>query len=291
MDIPAPLETLVYRDREQHGLQMRFVSVNDLALNDEAARSLVNVRLGLTSLVAPWGFWREVGNIKRESVSCIFVTAKEDLPVEESESKSKSNSVQEAGDSEGEVPTEESMPPKPKSLMKYSVQVDGGSMKIHPVLNLKLPLTQFSGERSSEAGMFFETMLDKLQFAYGEKYPPNKKGLSLQQLAALPESVRLRILLCLEDLEPLEQALELKKESNSFRRCRSVNKGIVKMAKKLVKATKSSRKKNPREESSVTRRQEIMTQLMKLDDNKLDELWSVHQKHEKKLAKKRNTQS
>jgi hypothetical protein len=70
-----------------------------------------------------------------------------------------------------------------------------------------------------------------------------------------------------------------------------VNKGIVKMAKKVAKAAKSSRKKNPRKESSVTRRQEIMIELTKLDDNELDELWSVNQKHLKKLAKKRNTQS
>ena len=47
------------------------------------------------------------------------------------------------------------------------------------------------------------------------------KGLSLQQLAVLPETVRLRILLFLKDLRPLEAALGLPPSSNSFLRCRS----------------------------------------------------------------------
>jgi hypothetical protein len=173
--------------------------------------------------------------------------------------------------------------------MTYKVQIDGGSMAMHPVIHTKVPLTQFAGELSSETGIYFETLLEKLMFEYGETQPPSKKGIiSLKQLATLPESVRMRILLCLDDLGPLEQALELKKESNLFKRNRSVNKGILKMAKKLSKSAKSSssRRKYQRAESRLSRRRELMAQVMKLDDNELDDLWSLHQKHKKKLAKK-----
>ena len=289
LEIPAPLETLIYRDREQHGLQLGFVSVVDQQ-NDKTIRSRVNARLGLTSVVVPFGFWRGFGKLAREIDSCISIQKqKEEAPGEEPVWNSGRTT---SGDSVATA-TESVSLPKPKSLMKYTIQIDGGSLKIHPVLNAKVPLTQFSGEQSSESGIFFETMLEKLQLSYGQKEPSIKKGLSIQQLAALPESLRMRILLCLENLEPLEEALQLKKETNSFRRCRSVNKGIVKIAKKMAKAAKASGKKHlqPHREPSSIGRQEIMTQLMKLDDSELDELWSVHQKHQRKLAKKRISQS
>jgi hypothetical protein len=282
MDIPPPLETMIYKDRERHGLQFRFISVNNPAPKDDAARSLINVRVGLSSVVVPWGFWRDINSVRLQMVRVIIGQKNEDLPKVESESDAskKDEKVQEA-------PPKESMPPPQKSLMTYSVQIDGGNMVMHPVINMNLPLTQFSGERSSESGIFFETMLEKFRFVYGEKEPPNKKGLSLQQVAALPESVRLRILLCLKDLHPLEEALQIKKEVNPFRRTRAVNKGILKMAKKLSKSAKLSKKKQRRDTSGPTpRRQEIMTELMKLDANEMDELWSLHQKHQRKLARK-----
>ena len=274
LDIPPPLETLVYQGRERHGLQLRFRSLDDPTNQDEASRSHVFARLGSMNLAAPYGFWREFFRVYKNAVSCIKETPNEESSIGKKASKADDSSV-----------------PRPKSLMKYSVQMDGGRMVMDPLMNVKLPLTHFSGEKSSESGFFLETILNKMRFAYGKTEEPNRRGFSLQRLAALPENIRLRILLCLEDLGPLEQALELKEEKNSFRRCRSVNKGIVKIAKKLARSSKSSRKKTSRGDFHSTRRQEIMTELMKLDDNELDELWSVHQKHLKKVAKKKSSQS
>jgi phage regulator Rha-like protein len=36
-----------------------------------------------------------------------------------------------------------------------------------------------------------------------------------------------------------------------------------------------------------SRRQHVLNEIMKLDDSELSEMWSVHQRHQKKLAKKR----
>jgi hypothetical protein len=131
-----------------------------------------------------------------------------------------------------------------------------------------------------------------LQVSYGKVDPssiPVVKGLSLPQLAALPDSVRMRILLFLKDLSPLERALQVKKESNSFLRCRAVNKGIIKMSKKVTKSNKSSSRRTPtqKKEPSTTRRQELMTEILKLDGNELEEMWASHNKNLRKHAKKR----
>jgi hypothetical protein len=95
----------------------------------------------------------------------------------------------------------------------------------------------------------------------------------------LPDGVRLRILLFVEDLEPLEKALGVKKQSNSFLRCHAVNKGLGKLA------TKKGVKKKTQDAGShkvLNRRQDLMTKLLTLDDDTLENLWASHIRKEKK---------
>jgi hypothetical protein len=184
-------------------------------------------------------------------------------------------------------------------MMTYAIQINSGKILLPPAIDMKLPLTRFSGERSSESGIFFQTVLEKFELEFGSKCPKGGgRCLSLPQLAALPEMARMHILLCLKDLSPLEKAFYIKKEKNSFRRIKAVDKGILKMAKKIAKrdakATKrrsglSSSTHDAQEAgNSTNRRQKILTEIMKLDDEELAEMWSVHQRYQKKLAKKRN---
>jgi hypothetical protein len=278
MDIPPPQETLHYKDRQQHGAQMRFVLVKNQLDLREAVRSMVNVRLGAMTTQVPWGFWREIDATRKNITWGILghpEPPKDATQEERSEEK-------------------ENTAPPASSIMTYSVQIDGGALVMDPLIDLSIPLTRFAGERSSEAGISFEAILNKLQIAYGQKAAAKDEALSLQQLALLPENVRTRILFCLDDLTPLEEVLELKKESNPFKRTRAVNKGILKMAKKLSKTSRSAahrKQKNSRLSSSdaSTRRQKIMTELMKLDNKELDDLWAVHQRHQRKLVKTRAT--
>ena len=193
--------------------------------------------------------------------------------------------------------------PIPKSLMKYRIQFDGGSMALEPLLHTKMPLTQFCGERSTDSGIFIESIMQKLEFAYGAKIKIRTGNFDILHLAELPENVRMRILLFLDDLGPAEDAFQVKRESNSFKRCRAVNKGILKIARKVRKAkqksfranihtagsrSNSSRSITSANDSSNSRRREIMNEFMKMTDIELEELWSLKQKHKKKLAKATN---
>lgn len=279
MDIPPPQETLYYKDREQHGIQLRFISLKNPLNLKEADRSMVNVRLGVTITKVPWGFWRDINEARKEVTWGILGRP---------DSLKDANGSTPEQRAEGGGSTATAAP----SIMTYSVQVDGGSLVMNPLIDLSMPLTRFAGERSTEAGISFEAILDKLQIAYGRTVVAKDEVLSLQQLASLPENVRSRILFCLDDLNPLEEALGLKKESNPFKGTRAVNKGILKMAKKLSKRStnhSTSRRLNSKRSPSQgsTRRQKIMTALMKLDNSELDELWAAHQRHQRKLAKKR----
>lgn len=330
MDVPPPLETLIYRGRERHGIQLRYATVgapvSQSTVDGGTQRSQVYMRLGTMSVSTDWGFWNHFDTIQKEAMQAVLKnkvspeqssspspsqspssssadqptkspttrddddsqrvvagpgtssesekevvnkksknqtpsSPKEREEVVEGEGKSNDNNGNISANDEEEDDENENKSNKKyekkknesKSLMTYRIRLDGGSVVMRPLLNVKMPLTQFAGEQSSGNGMFIETVLNKFQFSYGSKGPDasvsssssslsssgsdriQKRGLSLQQLAALPETVRMRVLLCLSDYSSLEQALQIKKESNSFKRCRAVNKGILKNAKKLAK--------------------------------------------------------
>lgn len=265
MDIPPPLETLAYKDRQGHGVQLRFISVRNPEDASKLARSMVNLRLGVTATQVPWGFWRDINSARQQVTWGIL-----GKPVP--------------------AAAREVTTPLVKSIMAYTVQIDGGSIAMDPVINLKMPLTRVAGERSTETGISFESIFQKLQVVYGQKTPSRGVALSLKQMALLPENVRTRILFCLDDLKSFEEALEVKKESNPFKRTLAVSKGIVRMAKKLSKASASTRRNGKTNSTrsisdAPTRRQKIMTEIMKLDNNELDELWASHRRHQRKHAK------
>jgi hypothetical protein len=269
LNIPPPPETLVFRDRERHGVQLRLISMNPAPCG--MTRSLMNGRLGVTSVDAPWSITKQIGKVIRELTKSITAKQLADPTITATRQ-----------------PAAEAQKTDPKFLTAYSLQVDNLVCKMEPKFDTKMPLTRISGERSSESSFFAQVIADKFMFAWGQQAASITKGLSLHQVAALPENVRMRILLCLDDIQPLEEALYLKKEANPFKRCRNVNKGIAKRAKKMAKSSKAASKHKPlREASSMNRRQQILREMMKFDDSDLDELWALHQKHKRKLAKER----
>ncbi|KAL3925199.1 MAG: hypothetical protein SGILL_000572 [Bacillariaceae sp.] len=284
LDIPPPLETLSYKSRERHGLQLRFLTL--VTPNDpkSQSRSQIHLQLGFTAVDAPLAvrhdFFRVLDKVMENLVR---VRQRDELEPGETHENKKD--------------TEDSPAPPPKALLSYAIQVDGGDIKMPPI-NTRMPLTRCFGERSSEVGVSFETELEKMSLAYGMIEERSKeKNLSLSQLATLPEVARMHILLCLKDLSPFEKALYVKKEKNSFRRIKALDKGILKMAKQISKRDAKVSKRNPSLTSSnhakdlslgsANYRQDVLTEIMKLDDGELSELWSVHQRYQKKLAKRR----
>jgi len=209
------------------------------------------------------------------------------------------NEADDLTESQKEEKQTETLPPQ-RFSMAYTIQVDSGNISLPPLIEVKMPMSRFSGERSSVAGFSIESELGKLDFAYGAKEPKPTRTSSplLPHIAGLPESVRMHILLCLKDLSPLELALNVKKEKNSFRRIKAVDKAILKTAKKITRRMSKATGKKKLSGSgghhlsrtslldAADRRQRILTEIMKLDDGELTNLWSVHQRYQKKLAKK-----
>lgn len=294
LDIPPPLESLDYKNREGHGLQFRFINLPSVAGVDPKSKSLINLRLGVTAVDSPWTVRKDITLIVSEIMNNIVRTK------DGSGTESKSaDDLQKSDETKSEEVDEENANPLPKSLMTYTIQIDSGNISLYPLVEVKMPMTHFYGERSSLAGFSIEALLEKMEFSHGTKEPRTKKGgcLSLPQIARLPESARMHILFCLEDISSLEKAFDVKKEKNSFRRIKAVDKAILRTAKKIVKRNSKNiiskrRSSNyaslPRDSifESSNRRQRILTEIMKLDDSDLTNLWSVHQRYQKKLAKK-----
>jgi hypothetical protein len=280
LNIRPPLETIHYESRERHGLQIRYMSLSPPPTQlGGVSRSHANIRVGVMSINMPYEVKDDISNVIGESMASLFGRPEEG---------SEADAAAATGDS---ADTDSS----PSSLMKYKFQVDGGSIQLAPLVSLKLPLTKFTGGRSSETGIFFETLLNHLALEYGERPPPtvvaSQQQLSLSQMAALPEKVRMRCLLFLKDLGPLERALGIKKESNTFLRCRAVNKGFVKQAKRVARAMHKQKSKAslvPSPRSSSSRRQELLSEIMKLDDSTLESLLQSHQKSERRHRKTRS---
>jgi hypothetical protein len=245
------------------------------------------LRLGVTSLDSPYAIKIDVDRVI-EGCMAYF----RDRRVTQAHDKGGTSPEKIEKDSTDAKTKKEETGTKQKSRMMFTIQIDGGHVTLPPLVEIKLPMTRFSGERSSSAGLFVETFLDKFKFAYGMTELVSKKGCpTLQQIASLPENVRMHILLCLKDLTPLEKALCLKHEKNAFRRIKSVDKGILKVAKTLTTRDLKHNRLRKSSRSSTTpsnRRQEILSEIMSLDDTELSELWTVHQRYQRKLAKKRN---
>ena len=234
--------------------------------------------------------------VRAEAMKCVFGSGFQDS--ESARSDHSDNSEQQTKPSdempspENETQGKSATESRIDSLLRYKIQIDSGTMSIPPLVNVRLPLTQFSGERSSESGIFMETMLNHFQCSYGAQYLgsiTSRKRLSLIQLASVPENVRLRVFMFLDDLKPLEQALKVKKESNHFMRYRTVNKGIVNVAKRLsAAATAKSREPLDKrktvhsggdDDTNDSRRRKLMTELLQLSNEELEQLFAIHRKN------------
>ena len=155
-----------------------------------------------------------------------------------------------------------------------------------PLFDISLPLSTVTGERSSLTGISLETFLQSARVKFSKPAPlVAEYGLSLKQIAELPENVRLRLLLFLPDLTSLELALGIKPEPNSFLRCRAVNKGLVKAARRNARMSKSGRGESSRQSQvKQYQRQELLTELMKLDDDQLQDLWMNHLRNKRRQS-------
>ncbi|KAI2498342.1 hypothetical protein MHU86_16153 [Fragilaria crotonensis] len=260
LQVPIMTEASDFESRESHGLQIRILSIGG---NDVDVRNAtMNARVGVLAVELPHTLPADIETMVNQTVTSIFGPTglpKNSPPVQTEDTTT--------------------MP----ILAKYAVRLDGGHFMWSPLVQVRLPVLKLGGEVSSDKEIFLETILNHVKLQYGKRSTllvPQSK-LSLVRMAQLPEDVRMRILFFLNDLGPLEKALGIPRERNSFLRCRAVNKGIVKVAKR-------STIKNPKRKKGVRMpsdprptRQGILDELSKLDEHALGELWATHKNRSK----------
>lgn len=273
LDLSPPLESLIYESRERHAVQIRFFAV---AFQEEGNRAkssgLFLCWIGSTLVNVPLTTIRSnIPYVVSESIRLAKGIDRISDPVLGKETSVKSDS--ETSDKLHDI----------ESRIAYKLRIDGGKVCIDPLLDISLPATTIAGEKSSTSGYSIDTVLNNVKFKYSKPHPHiAEHGLSIKQLAALPESVRLRVLLFLPDLKPLEVALGLKPEHNSFLRCRAVNRGLVRVSQ----MNRQSVFKDDRTPSSSmgknfkNRRRDIMAEFDKMDDLELERLMMHHRQRQ-----------
>lgn len=264
LDVPPSFESRLFESRERHGLQLRMLQVTENPKGaSERLRSLINCQVGAAEINLPWPVGAAFTGIKDEVKKSLLRT--DDKPVEAAEDDDEAAKNADAA-------------------KQYRVQLGGGRVRLGTMLDVRLPLTRLAGDICPQTGFSMETLIERAELSYGtssdkiQATANSAQGFSLKRLTSLPEPVRLRILLFVEDLEPLEKALGVKRQSKSFLRYNAVNKGLGKIA------SKKGRKKSATE-SKLNHRQQLMNKLLALDDNALESLWATHQKKQRKVKR------
>ncbi|CAB9524478.1 expressed unknown protein [Seminavis robusta] len=271
LDVPATVESMVYESRERHGIQLRLLEVcNQPKTDSESSRTLINCQLGALEINLPWPVAPVFAGIKTEVMQSLGLGKK--------------------APTDAPQPVPEQMPKK-DTATEYRAQLGGGRVRLGSMIDIRLPLTRLAGDICPESGFSVETLLDKVELSYGsssKKLVPtagSNRGVSMKRVPNLPEKVRLRVLLFLggHDLDPLEEALGVKKQSNSFLRCNALNKALGKLAAKRGKKKTHEPKSNKIQK--LNRRQELVNKILTLDDDALENLWSSHLRKQRKGKK------
>jgi hypothetical protein len=244
-----PYESLIYERRLKHAVQLRFVNVTQPLEDKNVIRRFLVANVGSAVIDAPFSIRHYILELINEAKTSILGNTN-NVPVV--------------------------LDKKIDSILRYSVRLSGdsSSLRLDPLIDATVPSTVVDGELSTDSGFSFETLVENVSVKFGSKTADRAldKGLSLQQLAQLPDDVRLRILIFLKDLKPLEKALGRKHEKNQFLRYRNVNKGILKLAKQLSRKQNASQHRDVMNEhrQSNNRREQLLSELTRLDDNTLE---------------------
>ena len=296
LDIPPPLETLIYETRERHAFQLRYVSLMEpissncfeprrIASVPDRSQTMLHAKLGAASVNVPQNIHRVALTTINRAKACIFPPLVSN-PTDPSQV------------------TKKPPPAKKNSLLKYRVDLDGARAQLDPKLLIRLPLSTVSGETSTLAGFSIESALNHVEFEFGEgERLPILTGdcrLSLSLMSELPESLRTKILFFLDDLTPLAVALGVKGASDvssPFLLHKDIWKQIDKLTRRQSKKSKSSaglakplnslKGRLGAPSRPENRRQEIMADLLKLNDAQLESLWETHMRRERRTPKQR----
>jgi len=197
----------------------------------------------------------------------IAVTVHESLAIVTNEELASAKSNRENAD--------QASPEQPKShSMLVSVATSGGTLAYRSKVQMTIPCSKVRIARGSAEGLSIENLAPILldQFNFGA-YHFNRSDKSSTCLGSLPETLRMRVLLFLGDLTPLEKALGVKskKKTSMFIRSHAVNKILTKRGSK-----KTTAKEAPLVGELSTRRLALLAKLNALDNDSLEGLLAMH---------------
>ena len=180
----------------------------------------------------------------------------------------------------GEKKTEQNRGPKKSSKWLLHLSTTGGSLSYRPRIKAKIPVGSFQLRRGSE-GLSLDTFLQRLGVEYGLYRFTQPTRPSLSPLCSLPESLRMHILVYLDDLTPLERVFNIKKtkkkNTSSFLRIHAINKKLAKLA--LISQAEASSKNETRPQKNTIRRDNALNRLQSLDTESLEALLALHDSH------------
>ncbi|KAL7540689.1 hypothetical protein ACHAXR_011478 [Thalassiosira sp. AJA248-18] len=172
--------------------------------------------------------------------------------------------------------------PKSKSDKKgtkwlFNVSTEGGTVSYQPRIKMKIPESNFRVRKGFE-GFSFETYLQRLGIKYGSyTFEQKSEPPSIMPLCSLPESLRMHILVYLDDLTPLERVFNIKKKkSSAFLRIHAINKAIHKKLTHFSEIKTLSEKERVHHQTEVSRRNYAFKRLQSLDTDSLESLLSMH---------------
>ena len=160
---------------------------------------------------------------------------------------------------------------KSTSSWLCNVSTVGGTYSYQPIIKMKIPRSKFRVKSGSE-GISFESVLHKLGIEYGTYIFERAKKPSIIPLCDLTESLRMHILLYLDDLTSLEKVLNIKKKkSSAFLQSHVVNKKLSNFGATLpMEKTRCTTK--------ISRRDNALCRLESLDIDSLEALLAMHER-------------
>lgn len=234
------------RTSSSYAVHLRLIQ-SDLPSFDVSEKSVstsragyIDIRIGLTDIDVDDNIIGDVSDATNDATSIIFPA------------QTTSNEIQVK---------------EPKRDINWLCQVSmtGGSVVYTPHVRLKIPRSNFRMRMGPE-GLSFETLLRGLSIEYGS-YPSEKPTMpSIIPLCSLPETLRMHILLYLNDLSPLEEVLNVKvKQQPLFLRCHALNKLLSSLPSKETRSSRVS-----------TRRNQLLDRLQSLETDSLEALLAMH---------------
>lgn len=156
------------------------------------------------------------------------------------------------------------------------VSMEGGSVIYAPKVKMVIPESTFRLRMGPE-GPSLESLLHGLSIEYGSHSFEKPTIPSIIPFCSLPETLRMHILLYIDELSPLEEVLNIKKKKSSlFLRSHALSKSLAMLPQSSLLTDKH------RSTSGISRRNQLLNRLQYLETESLEALLTLHMRSCKK---------